>query len=103
MPLYSYLGACCKFNLKWDYHHIDRSTSTATQRLAQLRRILKYASTQKRKMVYQSLIRLLHERACQMGVWPSLKKSQISQFMMIQNKRMRYIFNIKMQIGFTHL
>ena len=47
----TYLEVCLQSNFKWDCH-INRITSTATQRLAQLRRILKHANTPTKKIAY---------------------------------------------------
>ena len=97
---HTYLVVGQQSSLKWDCH-INRITSTATQRLAQLWQILKHANTPTIKIAYQSLIRPLREYASQ--VWDPHQKSQINQFERDQNKSLRFIYSIKGQVSFTQL
>lgn len=95
-----YLGLQLQCNLKWD-EHINRITSKATQKLAMIRRVLKTADLPTRKIAYFSLVRPSLEFGSQ--IWDPYYKHHIKQLEKIQNKALRFIFNIKGQISFTKL
>lgn len=66
-----------------------------------IRRVLKSADTPTKKIAYFSLVRPTLEYASQ--IWDSYQNKHVKQLEKLQNKALRFIFNIKGQISFTKL
>ena len=97
---YPYLGITLQSNLKWT-NQIDKIAAKASQRLALVRRVLKFADLPTKKITYFSIVRPIMEYASQ--IWDPYLKKQVKQLEKVQNQALRFIFNIKGQVSFTQL
>ena len=97
---HEYLGVHLQSNLKWDTH-INNITTKAIQKLALLKRTLRHSNTPTRKIAYYTIVRPTLEYACQ--IWDPHQKDKIHQLEKVQNRALKFIFNIKEQISFTKL
>jgi hypothetical protein len=87
-----YLGIHMQENLHWD-KHISHILIKANKVLGLLRSTLFDAPTDLKKLAYSSLCRPLLEYASE--VWDPSNKQQIHSLEVLQNKALRFIYNIR--------
>ena len=87
-----YLGVLINSNLKWD-KHIEYIYSKARRILALIKHTLYQAPPQLKKVAYLTLCRPILEYACE--VWDPTNKDTIYRLEVLQNKAVRFIYNIK--------
>jgi len=87
-----YLGIIIQNNLKWD-QHIDVTIAKASRILGLIKHTIPDAPTEIKKLAYKTLCRPILEYGS--DVWDPYVGEQIYKLEMLQNKAVRFIFNIK--------
>ena len=93
-----YLGIEFNYDLKWNAH-INKIVAKSTSLLGMLWRVLKSADTRTRQLAYYTLIRPNLEYGC--VAWDPYFDKDIKQLEKLQNKAVKFIFNLRGQVNYT--
>ena len=93
-----YLRVELAYNLKWSWHIIENIVAKASGRLGLLRRALKLSDSRTKQQAYNTIVRPILEYGCSVRD-PCLAKD-IKMLEKVQNRVLRFIFNLRNQVNF---